>query len=82
MDVLISEFSDFISVSNKQSNMFDFYPRSALVIDIEEKFKDSLRGRERLDVIFITETGKKTEKILGMITAWDMAGYKDAIDDI
>ena len=40
-------------------------------------FEEELRDNKRLSVIFITEAGKTTEKILGMITAWDIAGYKE-----
>ena len=27
--------------------------------------------------VFITQNGKQNEKLLGLITAWDVAGYSD-----
>jgi len=32
---------------------------------------------KRLGVIFITNSGKETEKILGLITAWDLGKIED-----
>lgn len=40
-------------------------------------FQKQLQNKKRLSVVFITETGEASEKILGLITAWDVAGYKE-----
>lgn len=40
-------------------------------------FQNSFKENKKLAVIFITENGKETESILGMITAWDLAGYDE-----
>lgn len=75
-DVKIKEFADFIPLEKHESEFFKFVPKNKLVIDIEEMFQKELDNRKRLSVVFITESGKPTEKILGLITAWDVAGYK------
>lgn len=76
-DVKIEEFIDFIPLEKHESEFFEFVPKNKLVIDIEEMFQKELINRKRLSVVFITESGKPTEKILGIITAWDVAGYKE-----
>ena len=40
-------------------------------------FQNGLKDNKRISVIFITQNGKKDEKPLGLITAWDLAGYLD-----
>lgn len=76
-DVKIKEFADFIPLEKHESEFFRFVSKNKLVIDIEEMFQKELVNKKRLSVVFITETGKPTEKILGLITAWDVAGYKE-----
>lgn len=73
-DLLIEEFRDFIPLEKHSSENFEFVGRSAFLSEVEEIFKRSLKKRKRVGVVFITETGKQSEKLLGMITAWDIAG--------
>lgn len=73
----IAEFSDFIPLDQHESECFAFVAKNTSVIDIEELFSQSLISGKRLSVIFITHSGRPTEKILGIITAWDVAGYKE-----
>ncbi len=73
----IEEFLEFIPLNKHRSEYFEFVARSTLLSDVEEIFRKNLKQRKRVAVVFITETGKPTEKVLGLITAWDIAG-KDA----
>jgi hypothetical protein len=34
---------------------------------------EDIKNQKRLSAVFITETGEPREKILGMITPWDLA---------
>lgn len=74
-DYLIKDFAEFIPNESHVSEYFEFVPREALVVDIEDIFRKGLNGRKRIAAIFITETGKQNESLLGLITAWDLAGY-------
>ena len=73
-DTRISEFKDFLPVDNHQSEFFKFVPKSALLIEIQELYEDELKSNLRLGAVFITNSGNQNEKLLGLITAWDIAG--------
>ncbi len=75
-DVKIREFCDFIPIDKHESESFEFVPRDTLVIDIEEMFAKELKQDKRLAVVFITDSGDPNEKLLGLVTAWDVAGYR------
>lgn len=75
-DVRISEFKDFIPIAKHQSEFFEFISRDSTIIDVEGLFQKDLQDKKRLAVVFITQNGAPNEKILGMITAWDIAGYR------
>lgn len=74
-DMLIKEFADFIPLNNHESEYFEFVPENTPVTQIEELFQNGLKDKKKISVIFITPNGKEDEELLGLITAWDLAGY-------
>ena len=65
------------ATSVSQLRNYMFLSREADVYQIKEEFERVTRERKdrnfkRLGVIFISNSGKPTEKILGLITAWDI----------
>jgi len=76
-DTLIKDFLDFLPLEKHLSETFEFISRNKLLVDVQEIFQNSFKERKRLMVVYITENGKQTEKLLGMITPWDMFGSKN-----
>lgn len=72
-DILIGEFAELIPLDKHESEYFEFVPREATVVDVEELFVEDIRNQKRLSAVFITENGNPGEKILGLITPWDLA---------
>ena len=75
-DAKIREFSEFIPIDKHESESFVFVHKDTLVIDIEEMFANELKEGKRLAVVFITKNGDPNETILGLLTAWDVAGCR------
>ena len=75
-DVLIGDFTDFIDIDRNESEYYEFVEKDTLLIDIEEMFQNGLKDNKRLALVFITENGRRNERLLGLVTAWDVAGYK------
>ncbi len=73
-DTKVSEFREFIGLDKHKSEYFEFVSRDTLFSDVEVLFQKGLKERKRVAVVYITEHGKQDEKLLGMITAWDVAG--------
>lgn len=74
-DVKIREFIEYLPFDKHKSEYFGFVSKNASLIEVEELFQLDLKENRRLGVVFITENGRSNQKILGIITAWDMAGY-------
>jgi len=58
---------------HKNTNEYLFITKDKNIYEIDEIFTKRRMERKRLWAVFITETGKQTEKILWIITAWDVA---------
>ncbi len=73
-DAKMGDLKEFIPFEKHQNEYFEFINKDALLTEVEEIFKKGLKDLKRIAVVYITEHGKKEEKLLGMITAWDLAG--------
>lgn len=57
----------------EQDNNFDFVSRSISIYQAKGMFLNHLKnGSIKLDALLITENGKYTESLLGIITPWDI----------
>lgn len=63
-------------LSNEEETYnYKFVNRNTNVYEIEDLFKDTLHNKRFLDALLITENGRETEKLLGIITTWDVIEY-------
>ncbi|NLY31670.1 MAG: CBS domain-containing protein, partial [Firmicutes bacterium] len=51
-DILIGEFAEFIPLDKHESEYFEFVPREATVVDVEELFVEDIRNQKRLSAVF------------------------------
>lgn len=68
-----SDLQKFLSIDGQPSESFRFVARDALVSDVSDLFDDAICNKCKIGAVFVTYSGKPTEKILGMVTAWDVA---------
>lgn len=73
----IGEMEEYLSLDNRRSEMFTFRPRTVYLDELEEEFEARFREGKRIAITFITESGKRTESVLGMLTAWDILAIPD-----
>lgn len=71
-DATIADFADFLAFNEHMNEYFEFVPRNALVTDAEEVFDTGLKKGKRVAVVYITERGQAGERLLGMLTPWDL----------
>lgn len=68
----IGELVQWLDQSGNKFNDYEFMPKTMNVLDARRRFEIALDQGRRLGAIFITNTGKNTEKVQGIITAWDL----------
>lgn len=54
--------------------VFRFYKANAYVEELVEVFENEFKKRNRLAMVFLTNSGKPNEKLLGILTPWDVLG--------
>lgn len=67
----------FIDYRADRTQSYRFISQDMLVSDIGEIFSKASDKNDRIGMIFVTQNGKESEKILGIITAWDVASEVD-----
>ena len=75
-NVTFESISRYISIENVSSKTFAFVGNSTPLCDVKDIFKEDVENKERINIIFVTQHGKSDEKLLGIITAWEIAAVK------
>lgn len=75
-DMTVADLGRYIEVQEHMEN-YEFVSKDETYISVRKKF-ELVRGKnKRIAVIFITETGSQKERLLGMLTPWDVLGNPD-----
>lgn len=69
-----SDIQEYLKLENHFTEDFIFISRNKNIYDVEDIFKDYFVRKKRLGCVYVTESGKANESILGMLTAWDVLG--------
>ena len=69
-----SYMDGYLPLQNHETEFFRFVGRDTPVAEIEDIFAAAQKEPKRLGLVFVTHSGQPTEKLLGIISAWDMAG--------
>jgi predicted transcriptional regulator len=70
--ITFKTLEDYLTISKHVNENFSFKSRKYLVSKIEDEFMSSYKDNKSLSAVFVTENGNKEEKIIGIITAWDV----------
>lgn len=71
-DTKVGDLREFLPFEDHQHEFFMFTPRDALLYDVREMFETTYQHSKRLVIVFITENGRKTERLLGLISPWNV----------
>lgn len=71
-DMKIGDFMDYIPLDVHTTERYAFLPKSATVVQAQSMFEQPSKRSKRLAAIFITDTGDKNGRLLGMLTPWDV----------
>lgn len=63
----------YLKLDRQINESFAFVGRTAKWSDVESLFSENRRQVRRLGAVFVTERGRASERLLGMITPWDLA---------
>jgi len=72
-----NDVKEYLDIEQHTGEKFIFVNRDVTISQVQEYFENYFDKMERLAVVYITQNGKKHEKILGMITPWDVLGQEN-----
>lgn len=75
-DATFESISKYIAIENVSSKTFAFVGNSTPLCEVKDIFKEDVEHKERINIIFVTQHGKSDEKLLGIITAWEIASAR------
>ena len=71
-EIRVSQIQDYFDKEDNKFNSYRFMDIKTDVFTVRQAFTSFTEEKMRLGAIFLTENGRKDEKIQGIITAWDL----------
>lgn len=72
-DAKFRDLEKYLPINAHRGETFKFIPDTMTVTELAEIFRDAMQKQERIGMVFVTKSGKASEKIKGIITAWDLS---------
>ncbi len=72
-DMKMGDLKKYLPLSAQRGESFEFLSRKSSLGEVYKIFNEAIKIKKRIGMVFITEHGKTDEKLLGIITAWDLA---------
>lgn len=69
-----SDIEALLPISEHEAECFRFASRNMLLSDVRVLFEDAIKNGSRIGLIFVTQNGSEQERILGIVSSWDIAG--------
>lgn len=71
--VRFRQLEKYLPLEAHTSESFRFVPRDMYVSELADLFEAADRVEDRIGMVFVTQSGKSSERLLGIVTAWDIA---------
>lgn len=71
-ELTFQDMNRYTGIENRGDEVYRFHRFDAYVDELEAMFEKEHRQARRLSMVFLTQNGKKEEKLLGIITPWDI----------
>jgi predicted transcriptional regulator len=68
----IEQLASHIAINNHTNEYFVFMPKDSTLHEVSRRFKIDTRTMKQLCAVFLTESGKSDERVLGMITPYSL----------
>ena len=72
-DTTFSQIRECINLENLNGRVI-FESKYSLYDDIVNKFIKEFKNKSKLECIMVTDSGSKNEKVIGILTIWDVIG--------
>lgn len=72
----LSDLREHLLLENHRKEFYRFVRKDALISDVSRLFHDVLDQGARVGMVFLTQHGRSDEELLGIVTAWDLAGHR------
>ena len=72
-----SDLKAYLPMDRHRAETFRFVRQNTSAVQVGDLFERAVARQERVGLVFITRSGRSDEPLLGIISAWDIAGKLD-----
>lgn len=71
-DATLRDMAKFLPIEKHKADVFRFVSKNATVAQLRKLHEDALKKEERIGLVFVTETGRESEPLMGILNIWDI----------
>lgn len=71
-ELTFADIRKYIGTADREMESFLFFRADNYADDLEDRFNEAMQTHTRIGMVFLTASGKKNEKLQGIITPWDV----------
>lgn len=71
-ELTFKDISEYITLADRGSKKYIFASSNMYLDELEEIFDNFYRQKKRVGLVFLTQNGKETEPLQGLLTPWDV----------
>ena len=71
--ITFRDLCDYLPPEKHNDETYRFIPDDMPITEISDLFGKALKHSDKIGMLFVTKNGKPGEKLLGILTAWDVA---------
>ena len=71
-ELTFSDIKEYIALEKRDSRTYIFFRSGEFVEKLEDEIEAVFRKGKRVGIAFITQSGRPNEKLMGIITPWDI----------
>lgn len=68
------DIEELLPIDKHETEVFKFTPKDMLLSDARGLFEEAIKNDNRIGLLFVTQNGSVNERILGIVSSWDIAG--------
>lgn len=75
-ETTVGDLLEYLPFESHPHEFYQFASRDTLYYDVREMFETTYQHSKRLVIVFLTEHGRPTERLLGLLSPWNVLSKK------
>ena len=78
-DATMKYIKEFLPINKHKTDVFRFVPRNTTIAKLRQLHNVAIKNNERIGLVLVTESGRESDPLLGILNIWDIVNAANAV---